>query len=287
MIKAIRKNQDLLNDILKYEQDPNLHIWWLGQSGYLFQYQGKRLLMDPYLSDSLTAKYKDTEKPHVRISELAIPPQLLPRIDLVTSSHNHTDHLDAETLQPILQKNKACKLIIPEANRAFVANRLGSDPQWAVGLDDGESYLQDWVQVSAIPAAHNQIDRNAKGQCPYLGYIVRIGGITIYHSGDTLLYEGMAEKLKAYQPDLALLPINGNDPSRKVAGNLNAEEAIGLALQCDIPMVIPCHYDLFAFNTADVNEFISLATKRKQKICVLEIGGKISSTELPQRSNPN
>ena len=280
MIKAIRKQQELLDDILKHTSSADLHLWWLGQSGCLIQYQGKRLLLDPYLSDALTTKYANTDKPHVRISELVIDPAILPRIDIVTSSHNHTDHLDADTLLPILHHSPGCKLIIPEANRAFVANRLQIDPSKPIGLNDGETYSDDIFSIQAIPAAHNNIDRNEKGQCHYLGYFISVGPYKIYHSGDTLYYEGMEKLISDFAPQLALLPINGNLPSRKVAGNLNAEEAIKLALASKIMYVIPCHYDLFAFNTADVNEFIAIANEKKQGYLVLNLGGKCSGKEI-------
>ncbi|MEY4336459.1 MAG: hypothetical protein RLZZ45_1378, partial [Bacteroidota bacterium] len=85
--------------------------------------------------------------------------------------------------------------------------------------------------------------------------------------------------IKAFQPKLALLPINGNDPSRKVAGNLNAAEAVQLAKKCGIQCIVPCHYDLFAFNTANVNTFIAIAKEMEQPYLVLDLGGKISSQE--------
>lgn len=279
MIKAIRKDQELLQDILQQANSDALHIWWLGQSGYLFQYKGKRALIDPYLSDSLTKKYEGTEKPHVRISEKVIDPSLLPPIDLVSSSHNHTDHLDAETLIPVLQKNPACTIIIPEANRAFVCNRLQIEQDKPIGLNDGMTHEEGWISLTAIPAAHNEIDRDERGNCHYLGYIINIAGMNIYHSGDTLLYAGMEDRIKAFQPKLALLPINGNDPSRKVAGNLNAAEAVQLAKKCGIQCIVPCHYDLFAFNTANVNAFIAIAKEMEQPYLVLDLGGKISSQE--------
>jgi L-ascorbate metabolism protein UlaG (beta-lactamase superfamily) len=280
MIKAQRKDQELIDDILSHETSADLYIWWLGQSGFLIQFNGKRLLLDPYLSDSLSKKYAQTDKPHVRISELVIDPLCLPRIDIVTSSHNHTDHLDAETLNPILANFPDCKLIIPEANRDFVADRLKIDPSLPIGLNDGLSYAHETFRITAIPAAHNTVDRNEKGQCRYLGYLISAGPYRIYHSGDTLLYEGMAALISEFAPHLALLPINGNLPSRKVAGNLNAHEAIQLAKSCGIPMIIPCHYDLFAFNTADVNEFVSLAKSAEQPYLVLGLGGKLCGNEL-------
>ena len=280
MIKAFKKNEALLEDILFYASDKDhVHLWWLGQSGYLIQYKGKRILVDPYLSESLTEKYKDTDKPHTRISERVIDPASLPRIDFITSSHNHTDHLDAATIIPILNNYPDCQLVIPEANRAFVSERLKIDPSLPIGLDAGEVYSKDDIRFLAIPAAHNSLDQNPEGKHIYLGYMIQLGSFTIYHAGDTLLYDGIEKWIQVFSPDLALLPINGNDPTRKVAGNLNAREAVGLSKVCKIPMVIPCHYDLFAFNTVDVNEFIVLAKHEQQPYCILELGGKFSSNE--------
>ena len=106
------------------------------------------------LSDSLTRKYAGTNKPHVRMTELVIDPARLTFVDVCTSSHNHTDHLDAETLNPLLASNPEMKLIIPAANRAFVAERLGCDPAWPIGLNDGESFKTgafDAVGCSSSP----------------------------------------------------------------------------------------------------------------------------------------
>ena len=64
-----------LADVQRASQAPDaLHIWWLGQSGFLLQSQGKHLLLDPYLSDSLTRKYAQTDKPHARMTGRVIAP---------------------------------------------------------------------------------------------------------------------------------------------------------------------------------------------------------------------
>src|SRR5664279_2547418 len=106
LIPAIKKDTELIEEMDSYISDrDNLHIWWLGQSGFLLQWNGKRILLDPYLSDSLTKKYAATDKPHTRISELVVSPELLKNISIVTSSHNHSDHLDSETLLPVLENN--------------------------------------------------------------------------------------------------------------------------------------------------------------------------------------
>ena len=141
MITPLQKDDVLLADIESAENGEGcFHLWWLGQSGFLLAWQGHRLLFDPYLSDSLTRKYADTDKPHVRVTEIAVPPQALTGIEVVTSTHNHTDHLDAETLLPLREANPAMQLIIPEANRSFVADRLGCAADWPVGFDDGDGW---------------------------------------------------------------------------------------------------------------------------------------------------
>ena len=258
----------------------HFHLWWLGQSGFLLQYKGKRVLIDPYLSDSLTKKYAATEKPHIRMSERVIDPAILKDIVLVSSSHNHTDHLDAETLIPILQNSPGTKFVIPEANRDFVAERIRCDKKYPIGLTDGTSVTIDEFTFSGIPAKHNEIERDEKGNCRFMGYVIGFGNYTIYHSGDTLWFDKMVDLLKPFEVDIAILPINGNDPSRKVAGNLNCFEADALGKEINAKLVITCHYDMFTFNTADVSDFIREATNINQAYKVLKGGEKFSSEEM-------
>lgn len=261
-------------------KDENLRLWWLGQSGFLVQWRESHLLLDPYLSDSLTKKYAATDKPHVRMTGRVIAPGRLDFIDVVTSSHNHTDHLDAETLLPILEKNPDVRLVVPEANRAFVGGRLGIDPTRLTGLDDGSRVRESGFEIHGIAAAHNTVERDETGRCKFLGYVVKCGPWTLYHSGDTLLYDGMVEKLAPFRIDVAMLPINGNLPGRKVAGNLDGNEAAQLAKQLNARMVIPCHYEMFEFNTASPETFIEACERLHQPYRVMRNGGQWCSDEL-------
>jgi L-ascorbate metabolism protein UlaG (beta-lactamase superfamily) len=257
----------------RLRNDRTLRLWWLGQSGYLVQWQGRHLLLDPYLSDSLTKKYAATDKPHVRMTERVIVPERLDFIDVVTSSHNHTDHLDAETLNPLMHVNPAMKLVIPEANRAFVADRLHIDPAMPLGLGVGQETIVAPFSFTAVPAAHEELKPE------YLGYVVRVGSFTIYHSGDTILYEGMSDLLRAFKIDLAILPINGRAPERRVAGNLNDREAANLAHDIGARWVIPCHYEMFEFNTASPDAFIRYCSDLNQHCKVLKAGECFEMTE--------
>ncbi len=272
MIPAIKKDAALINEFDSFLHSDGFYLWWLGQSGYLLQWKGIRVLIDPYLSDSLTKKYLTTDKPHTRLSELVVQPGLLKNISVVTSSHNHTDHLDAETLIPVLENNPGIKFLIPEANRNFVAERVKCDFDFPIGLNDEESVVIDGFTFHGIPAKHNEIERDEKGNCKYMGNVIEFGGYKIYHSGDTLWFDEMVELLKPFKVDLAILPINGNKPERKVAGNLDCREAAVLGKSIGAKFVIPCHYDMFSFNTADINDFVKEAERVAQPYCILKGG---------------
>ena len=281
LIPVVVKDEAFIAAVDKYQHDEkNFHLWWLGQSGYLLLWKGKRILIDPYLSDSLTKKYAVTEKPHIRMSERVVDPQLLKNISIVTSSHNHTDHLDGETLIPVIKNNPGITFIIPEANRKFVSERAQVSQDFATGLSDGESITIGEFTFFGVPAKHNEIERDEKGHCKFMGYVINFGKWSIYHSGDTLLYDNMVEILKPFKIDIALLPINGNDPARGVAGNLNGKEAAQLGKAIGAQIVIPCHYNMFAFNTADPDEFVFEAKKINQPYYILEPGGHFSSSIL-------
>ena len=272
MIAPLLRDEAFLADLARPLAAEEMRIWWLGQSGFLVRCGGKTLLLDPYLSDSLTLKYANTDKPHVRMTERVLAPELLTGIDVVTSSHNHTDHLDADTLKPLRRANPKMALVIPEANREFVANRLGISLSEPIGLDDGGSANVAGFEFHGIAAAHNELECDAAGHHKFVGYIIRANGWTLYHSGDTLSYSGLAEKLRRFAIDVAFLPINGNRPERRVAGNLDGREAAHLAHDAGARWVVPCHYDMFDFNTASPDEFIAECKRLGQAHRVMRAG---------------
>ena len=282
MIKPVLQDDSFLDDVrwARTDAPEQLHLWWLGQSGFLVQWQGRHLLFDPYLSDSLTAKYAATDKPHVRMTERVLAPERLKFVDVVTSSHNHTDHLDKGTLVPLLRASPRAQLVIPEANREFVADRLEIPPELPIGLDAGEQREVAHFRIHAVPAAHNSLERDGAGRHKFLGYVVQAGPWTLYHSGDTKRYEGMEDRLRRWPIDVALLPINGDRPERRVAGNLDGPEAASLAKDIGARLVIPCHFEMFEFNTASPEAFTASAAGLGQPFKVLRAGERWSSAEL-------
>jgi L-ascorbate metabolism protein UlaG (beta-lactamase superfamily) len=275
MKAPFQKDEALLGDIEQARARKQARLWWLGQSGFLLYAGRKSLLFDPYLSDSLTKKYAGSDKPHERITERVIEPGRLTGIDVITCSHNHTDHLDAETLLPLFEANPRAMLVVPRANVAFVIERLGSVETRLVPIDAGETVRVAGIELLGIPAAHNTVEKDESGRCRFLGYTARVENLKVYHSGDTLLHDGLLDALRPIGPDLALVPINGNKPERRVAGNLNGPEAARLAFEIGAKLAIPHHFDMFAFNTEPPDEFVAECRRLNQRFVVLENGAGI------------
>ena len=282
MIQPALQHDAFLADVAAAQTDTtHLHLWWLGQSGYLVRWPGGHLLIDPYLSDSLTHKYADTDKPHTRMTDLVVDPARLSFIDVVTSSHNHTDHLDAATLLPLMKKNPEMQIVVGEANRQFAATKLGTEAASLIGMDDGVKRHVADLTIHGIPAAHDELEKDERGHHRFLGYVFELPmsaerNFTIYHSGDTQMYEGMVDRLRHFEIDLAILPINGRAPERRVSGNLWGREAAHLAHDIGAKLVVPCHYDMFTFNTATPDEFIATCQKLGQAFRVLRGGERLS-----------
>ena len=281
MIEPVIKDDELLNDILSAPADSDtVSLWWLGQSGYLFKWLENYLLLDPYLSDSLTKKYAGTAMEHIRMTARCISPEKLGFVTMAFSSHAHTDHLDAATLTEVAAavagQNRRLRLVLSPANIPVAREKLGDALVDFLGLNAGSSLEADGFSIAAIPSAHTELKQNSDGEHLFIGFILRLGPWTIYHSGDTVLYPGLVETLRSHHPQVVLLPINGNRPERGIAGNLSGAEAAWLAYEAEATVAIPCHYDMFTFNTESPDEFIHKCHKLAQPYRILKCGERLT-----------
>ena len=153
----------------------------------------------------------------------------------------------------------------------FVTQRLGAAAQARfVPLADGERATVGEFTFEAVPAAHEELAPH------YAGFVVSVGPFRIYHSGDTVRFPGMAGRLRPLGVDLAFLPINGRAPERRVSGNLDGVEAAKLAHDIGARCVVPCHYELFEFNTASPAPFIAECARLGQRCAVLRAGERLT-----------
>ena len=169
---------------------------------------------------------------------------------------------------------------MPAANRAFAAKRLAVDPDQLEAIDAGHSIALGPFALHAVPAAHEELAKDDLGRHQFVGYVAELGPWTIYHSGDTIPYDGMEANLRQWKIDVALLPINGRRTERRVAGNLWGREAANLAKAISARTVIPCHFDMFEFNTESPEEFETTCQALEQAHHTLLAGQRWSSTFL-------
>lgn len=278
MIQPALLDSALLADISAHglKGDLRLHLWWLGQSGFLLKHDGRVFLFDPYLSDSLTHKYAATDKPHIRMTARCVEPARLPKPEFVTASHVHTDHLDAETLAPLADTHPGLRLILPWPVLGEARSRLAHAPVEYLPIDAGQCLHGDGWELHALASAHNELKTDAQGRHHYLGFVLVTGPYRIYHSGDTLWHAGLVPELLRWSCDVMMLPINGNRAERRVSGNLNGTEAAALAHACAARHVVPCHYEMFTFNTEPPDEFATACQRLGQPFTVMRCGERLT-----------
>ncbi|MDX1383054.1 MAG: MBL fold metallo-hydrolase [Thermoanaerobaculia bacterium] len=273
LIRPVTAGDDLVAQIREDDPGYGLSLWWLGQSGFLIKAGRVCVLFDPYLSDSLTRKYAATDHPHVRMTELVVEPDELDLVDVVVCSHHHTDHLDGDTLRPLVAANPDAVIVVPESCADLAADRAGLTLDRIDTLNPGQSAELNGVTLHAVAAAHERVELDAKGHHRYLGFVaVFDNGYSVYHSGDTILHDDLVPSLAPFTIDVALLPINGRRPERGVAGNLWGREAARLAKDIGADLAVPCHYDMFTFNTETPEEFVATCEELGQPHRVLACG---------------
>jgi L-ascorbate metabolism protein UlaG (beta-lactamase superfamily) len=235
-------------------------IWWLGQLSFVVKGQGRTLGFDLYLSD-YPGDVNRTYPPLVQPAELC-------GLDLVFCTHDHIDHLDPWTLQPLAEASSSAVVVVPEV---CVRQATEAVPSARVVGSRADTPLSiKGVEVWPIPAAHDRLEDAESGH-RFQGYIVRLGGITVCHTGDTVMYDGLIERLRERQVDVLLAPINGLDyfrTKRDIIGNLGVREAADLAAAAGAKLLIPGHWDLFAGNAENPGHlFEYLARAHPEQPC--------------------
>jgi L-ascorbate 6-phosphate lactonase len=284
--QPILKGQALLDDITAASPAPGeVCLWWLGQSGFAIRTASILFYIDLYLSEALSKDNEESEVSHARMTQAPLRGGDITNADWVFVTHEHPDHFDGETLTELFAASPQAALILPERMKQQALD-IGLPEDRLITTDGENTFTIGAMTVHSIPASHPDLDQNEQSGYRYVGYVFEVDGIRLYHSGDTILYNGLIDRLKALQPQVALLPINGTDVWRMqhdIAPNMGIPDAVYVGKAIGAELVIPHHYDLFAFNTADESAFVAHAQAQQLPYQTLRAGERFTW----RTNNPN
>jgi len=221
-------------------------LWWLGQASFVIKGAATTVYVDPYLAQS-----------DRRLSPPPFPPNAVTNADIVLLTHDHGDHVDPQALPEIARASPRATFVAPRPIAARVRDLVGDTRVEAAVA--GKPLTLGGIDVLPVPAKHEEFDETEDGY-PYLGYTVRLGGVTLHHTGDTIPYEGHVERAREHRVHVALVPINGRDYYRTRAGtigNMDYREAAEFVVQIAADVAIPIHYGMFRGNTVPPGHFVS------------------------------
>jgi L-ascorbate 6-phosphate lactonase len=255
-------------------------LWLLGNAGVLLvEASGRRIAIDPWTSPWLETASVANPEPVVRQRPARLRSEELAEfVDAVLVTHEHPDHLDPGLAGALTAAG--VPVVLPRGCLP-AAQACGYPPSALRPVDVGEPVDVAGFGVVAVTAAHafagegygaysEWVDRTGAHRA--VGYVVRSGGRVLFHSGDTVMWRGLAEDLRAARVDTCLLPINGRDWLREEAGlvgNLTARESADLAAACGAEVLIPVHFDGVVGNTGSPGELVGYASSAYPQLSVL------------------
>jgi L-ascorbate metabolism protein UlaG (beta-lactamase superfamily) len=242
-----------------------VRLQWLGQSSFLVDGSEGRIGLDLYLSDHLEAKYRGSDKPHDRLHPCPVAPSDLADLRWVFASHKHSDHLDPGSIAEVLDVARGAELVLPVALVEYAVDELGLSRERLRGVKVGDRV----GPFTILPASHPERTEAA------VSTLIDVGGLRIFHSGDTLSFDELRDELVAARPDVLLLPANGRVAEHLgTPPNMSLEEGVELAAACG-GLIIPHHYELFAFNSRPVAEVRQVLEESQVPHLIAEVGETI------------
>jgi L-ascorbate 6-phosphate lactonase len=230
-------------------------VTWLGQAGFRLDIGGTRLVVDPWVS--------------LHEHRLIPPPPLALAaecLDWLLITHEHLDHLDLPFLPAVLERSPGIRVVLPAPIVPLVQDIVPG--RQIVGVQPRDVLDLSGLEVHVVPAYHGVTMDDAYGDGSAVGGLPRFCGYVIgsdrriYHAGDTIVTDELVAALRPLGVDVALLPINGRDAAREargIVGNMDAAEAVALALAVGATLLVPYHWDGFAGNTVPPSSVVDAA----------------------------
>ena len=215
-----------------------MRVTWLTQAGLLLENSRIKIMVDPYLTDSL-GEINPEKKRRIAADESFF--EASPDVILIT--HEHIDHLDMRTLKKVLAGCKAPALVLASASAYEKVCAIGGEHNYVL-MAPHSVWSERGITFYSVHAEHS--DRDA------VGFIIDDGKQTFYVSGDTVYNYDVIDDVLDLAPDgvdYAFLPINGK------GNNMNARDAADFAYEIGAKCAIPVHYGTTDDLTPDEFDF--------------------------------
>ena len=244
----IKTNENINLNSLK---DREHYALWIGHSTFLINNGDLTILTDPIFSERASpltfAGPKRLIKPVIKIKDL-------PKVDVITISHNHYDHLDVNSLRKIQKKFPNVKILVPKGDLKLLKNynlNNGFEFLW------WEEIIFDNTKFIFTPAQHWSArglrDRN---KSLWGSWFIKTEEKNIFHAGDTGYSDDFIEIRNRLGPvDFAMIPIGAYDPQWFMSySHVNPEEALNIAKDLDAKKSIGMHWGTFILTDEPVLE---------------------------------
>jgi len=186
------------------------NIKWLGHDGFEITASSVKLVIDPY---------------QVKTAEPA---------DIILVTHSHFDHCSIDDINKL---KKPSTVIITEPDSA---QKFSGDVRI---VKPGDKLTVSGIEIEAVPAYNTNKDFHPKAN-NWLGFIITVDDVRIYHAGDT----DFIPEMDTFSVDIALLPVSGTYV-------MTAEEAVNAAKRIKPQIAIPMHYDAIVGSGDDALQF--------------------------------
>ena len=259
MLQPVKSGIDLIREI---DQTISLTptLWWLGHAGFVVRFATVTFYIDPCFSDL---------EGRPRLMAAPLTGDLVRHADMILVTHAHPGHLDPGTILPMLEASKRAKVLVPRRIASEVsAAGIPLDRTSPTDANLRVEYFQDnlYGRIYAVPSAHPTIEQSPTAGHACLGYIIRFGRWNIYHAGDCCPYPGLADRLRPYNINVALLPVGGK--------NFSVNQAAQLAADIGATWIIPMHYGTFEEDRESVFVTHMLGHRPEQRFRTLQCGQK-------------